>query len=76
MLVFVSHAHLTFSLTHENMRNAIQYEGLIFLRMILLGTSRSVYGTKNIVTAVLYCRLLAGILRSVVMPAVFALPTF
>jgi hypothetical protein len=41
----------------------------------LLGTSRSVYGTKNIVTAVLYCSVLAGMCKSFVMPAIFAFPT-
>jgi hypothetical protein len=41
----------------------------------LLGTSRSVYGTKKIVTAVLYLREVLDMCKSVVMPAIFALPT-
>lgn len=59
-----------------NIKMAIQCEGFIFFKMMLLGTSSSVYGMKKIVTAVLYCSVLEGMFKSVVMPAIFAFPTF
>lgn len=59
----------------QNINIAIQCEGLIILSTMLLGTSSKVYGTKKIVTAVLYMSVLLGILRSSVMPAIFAFPT-
>jgi hypothetical protein len=56
------------------MRIAIQRLGRIIFKTMLEGTSRSVYGTKNNVTAVLYFSPFP-MLRSSVMPAIFALPT-
>lgn len=51
----------------------IQIEGRMILRTMLDGTSKRVYGTKNNVTAALYCRPWS--FKSSFNPAIFAFPT-
>lgn len=58
---------------HASIKIEIHMLGRINFNTMLLGTSRRVYGTKNSVTAVLYCN--PCMFRSVVNPATFAFPT-
>lgn len=51
--------------------HVIHVEGLIVLRMILLGTSRRAYGKKKTVLAILYCWSLMP--RVSLIPATLAL---